>query len=331
MPADTTGQAQQGPTLADAAKAMEGLLDLPETIEDQPEIAAEEAPAETDVGVAAEAETKETTADEAETVEAEATETEEGTEAADEGDRTVTVTIDGKTETIPLKEALQGYQRYSDYTRKTQDLATERQKFTAQASAVQEERQTYATMLVALRDQLQQTQPEEPNWDEVYASDPVGYARRRDEWRDKQDKIAASQFELSRLQTLQQQHNAEQLAKVVQQGREKMVELQPAWKDQKVWESDRQALVTYAKAVGYTPEEISQAYDPRAIVMMDKARKYDDLMANRPKAVVRQGPRVAAAGAAPQAGVSAKLNSAQQRLAKSGRVQDAAKVFEQLV
>ena len=335
MPTTTPGQAPQGPTLEAAAKAMEGLLDLPdETIEDQPEVAAEEAPAETDEGVAAEAEAKETpaTEEEAEPAEAEATETEESAEGADDKDRTVTVTIDGKTETIPLKEALQGYQRYSDYTRKTQELATERQTIATQKTAIQEERQTYAVMLKALHDQLQSAQPEEPDWDEVYRSDPVGYARRRDEWRDKQDKIAAANFELSRIQTLQQQQQAEQLAQVVKQGREKMVELNPAWKDQTVWENDRQALVKYAREkAGYSNEEISQAYDPRAIVMMDKARRYDELMANKPKAVVAKGPKVAAAGPAPQAGVTAKLNSAQQRLAKSGRVQDAAKVFEQLI
>jgi hypothetical protein len=325
------GQAPQGPTLVDAAKVMEGLLDLPETIEDQPEVAAQEAPADTDEGVAAEAKPEETTADEAEVGEAEATETDESAAGADDKDRQVTVTIDGKAETIPLHEALQGYQRYSDYTRKTQELSAERQTITAQKTAIQEERQTYAVMLKALHEQLQGSQPEEPNWDEVYRSDPVGYARRRDEWRDKQDKIAAANFELSRLHTLQQQQNAEQLAQVVQQGRQKMVEMQPAWKDQTVWENDRQALVKYAKTVGYSTEEISQAYDPRAIVMMDKARRYDELMANKPKPDAVKGPRVAAAGPAPQAGVTAKLNSAQQRLAKSGRVTDAAKVFEQLI
>jgi hypothetical protein len=312
--------------LADAAKALEGLLDLPETIEDQPEVAVEEAPADTDEGVAAEAKPEETTADEAEVGEAEATEAEEKPAVTADKDRLVPVTIDGKVETLPLEEVAAGYQRQSDYTRKTQELASHKQ-------AVLEERQTYATMLVALRDQLQQQQPEEPNWDEVYRADPVGYARRRDEWRDKQDKIAASQFELSRLQTLQQQQNAEQLAQVVAKGREKMLAMNPAWKDQTVFETDRQELVKYLRSpgVGYSAEEISQAYDPRAVVLADKARRWDELMANKPKPVVKAGPKVAAAGPAVPAGVTARLNNAQQRLAKSGRMQDAAKVFEQLL
>jgi hypothetical protein len=82
---------------------------------------------------------------------------------------------------------------------------------------------------------------------------------------------------------------------------------------------------------GYSAEEISQAYDPRAVVLADKARRWDELMANKPKPVAKAGPKVAAAGPAVPAGVTARLNSAQQRLAKSGRMQDAARVFEQLL
>jgi len=336
MPTATTDTpADQGPGLEDAARRMEGLLNLPGDTSEPADRADEEAPVEKDEGVAADAESNETTAaeEEAETDEAEASEADGADEATDDkGPQTVTVTIDGKTETIPLEEALRGYQRRTDYTRKTQELATERQKIVAERQAAQEERQTYAAMLTALKDQLQTTQPQEPNWDEVYEADPVGYARRRDEWRDKQEKIAAAQFELSRLQQLQQQENAQNLQKMVTEGRAKMLDLYPAWKDQKVWENDRQAIVRYAHEVaGYSTEEIAQAYDPRAIVTMNKARLYDELMAKKPRPVAAKGPRVASAGAAPETGAAPKLNAAQQRLAKSGRIEDAAKLFEQLI
>jgi hypothetical protein len=317
----------QGPSLEDAAQAFEGLLDR-EDGTPEPTEQADEAP-DTE-GVAAEAEAEETPAD-AGADEAEAAETEDDTEAPDAKEPAmVTVVIDGKTETVPLDEALKGYQRHRDYSRKTADLANERRQVVEQAQAVHDERQTYATMLVALRDQLQSQQEAEPDWNKVYEADPVGYARRRDEYRDKQDKIAAANFELQRVAGLQQQEQAETLKKVVAQGRQKMMDLNPTWKDQKVWEADRQKIVEYAQTVGYSPEEIGQAYDPRAIVTMHKARLYDELMARKPKPNVVQGPRVASPGAAPQRG-NARLNAAQQRLAKSGSVADAAKVFEQLI
>jgi hypothetical protein len=333
MPATTADTTPQGPSLEDAAKRFESLLtsEAGENQDDTQDQA--EAPADTDEGVAAEAEVEETDADKADATEAEAADAEDDAEATDDkGPQLVTVTIDGKTEQVPLEEALKGYQRHRDYSRKTADLANQRHQVEEQAKAAREERQTYATMLVALRDQLQQGQEAEPDWDAVYKADPVGYARRRDEWRDKQDKLAAAQYELQRLTQVQQQEQAENLKKVVAQGRAKMLDLNPAWKDQKVWDADRQLIVKYAQEVaGYSREEIEQAYDPRAIVYMNKARLYDELMAKKPKPVVAKGPKVAAPGAAQPAGNSARLNAAQQRLAKTGRLDDAAKVFEQLI
>lgn len=51
------------------------------------------------------------------------------------GDRQVTVKVDGQDLAVPLKEALDGYSRQSDYTRKTQEIAAERQRL-AQAEAI---------------------------------------------------------------------------------------------------------------------------------------------------------------------------------------------------
>ena len=42
------------------------------------------------------------------------------------GDRMVTVVVDGEEQRVPLKEAVSGYQRQADYTRKTQELAQAR-------------------------------------------------------------------------------------------------------------------------------------------------------------------------------------------------------------
>ena len=320
----------QGPTLEEAALRMEGLLDLREASQGLTKDAEQEAHTDDGEGVA-ETEAQETT-DETVRAEGEATEAEGETEATETEQPMVTVTIDGKTEQVTLDEVAKGYQRYSDYSRKTAELANQRRELEAQAKAVGDERQTYATMLAALRDQLTASREEEPDWNKVYEADPVGYARRRDEWRDKHEKIAAANFELQRLHGLQQEENAKQLSQMVQKGRAKMLDLMPAWKDQKVWESDRQAIVQYAQSAGYSPEEIAQAYDPRAIVSLHKARLYDELMAKKPMLKpVRTGPRVASAGASNEANVATRLNAAQQRLAKSGRLEDAAKVFEALI
>jgi hypothetical protein len=335
MPTPNT-DTPQGPTLEDAARAFEGMLDREDGTPATEEPAAEEVPASPDgasESVAAEAEPEETPAGDAaaESEEADASEL-DGPETAESEESLITVRVDGKTEQIPLTEVVKGYQRHADYTRSTQALASERQKFAAEQQAVREERETYATMLRTLQDQLQTGGEPEPDWDEVFRTDPLSYARKRDQWRDKQEKVAAANYELQRLQVIKQQEQVEALKKTVESGRQRMNDLVPAWKDQATWDADRQKIVDYAqKIAGYSTEEINQAYDPRAVVLLHKARLYDELLSNRPKPTVAKGPRVASAGVVRPQGSSARLNQAQQRLAKSGRLQDAAKVWEQLL
>ncbi len=45
------------------------------------------------------------------------------------GDKYVAVTVNGEEVKVPLKEALSGYQRQADYTRKTQELSEQRRQF----------------------------------------------------------------------------------------------------------------------------------------------------------------------------------------------------------
>jgi hypothetical protein len=230
-----------------------------------------------------------------------------------------------------LEEVTKGYQRQADYSRKMKALHEERESFATERKAVTDERATYKTMLGALQEQLQALQPQEPDWDEVYRTDPVGYARRRDEWRDKQDKIAAAKFELERVQGEERKEHEAAIRKVVAENRAKMLDKNPAWKDPKVWEADRVKLVSYARECGYSDEEISAAVDPRALIWGHKARLYDELMANKPKPAVVKRPAAAPAGASRDGATTGRLNAAQQRLAKSGRIEDAAKVFEQII
>lgn len=96
--------------------------DTPAEAGDTEDTAAEvvtEEPVEVDE---AEVEETEEAADETEEVE---------TEDSEEAGETYEVTIDGETVDVSLKEALAGYQRQADYTRKAQALSQERQEFEA--------------------------------------------------------------------------------------------------------------------------------------------------------------------------------------------------------
>lgn len=321
-----------------AAQSFEALLaggnsDLgaPELADAAPEAPAQEAAEAFDDHLAGEetaAVSDETEADPEEEI---AADDDEGSESAEPEVQLVTVTINGKTEQIPLEEAVKGYQRQADYSRKTQALADERRTLESEKQAVLEERSQYAQLLNALQVQLQNAQPQEPDWQKLYETDPMEWVRQREIWRERQEKLAAAQYEAQRVQALTVQEQQAQLAKIVQEGRQKLVEMVPAWKDAKKWEADRAGLLDYGQQLGFTPEELNAAYDPRAVVALYKAMQYDALMAKRPQAVPPKVKTAPAGSASSAPRPQSDATKAKQRLAKTGKVADAAALFENFI
>ena len=71
---------------------------------------------------------------------------------AEVGDKFVKLQVDGQEVTVPIKEALAGYQRQADYTRKTQELS-EQKKQLQYAAALQEALQNNPAETVKLLQQ----------------------------------------------------------------------------------------------------------------------------------------------------------------------------------
>lgn len=330
-----TDTATQATGITGAAQSFEALLAGGNSDLNAPELAEApgEAPAQEAEALVGDTEGDETApvSEEAEVApESEAAADEEGADEAPEPEaQLVTVTVNGKTEQIPLEEAIKGYQRQADYSRKTAALSEERKSFEAERQAVTAERAQYAQLLTALEDQIKQSGTQEPDWQKLYDENPLEYVRQKDVWRERQDKLAAVQFEQQRLASIQAQEQQAALAKLVQENRQKLVEKVPAWKDPKKWEADRPKLLDYGKNLGFTEEELAQTYDHRAVVALWKAMQYDALTANKPRPVDAKGPKTAPAGSASNAPKAvSEATRAKQRLAKTGRVQDAAPIFE---
>lgn len=253
----------------------------------------------------------------------------DNTEDADDADQMVTVKIDGKAVQIPLKEAVEGYQRQADYSRRMNQLKEQRQQFDQEVSAVRSERQVYSQLLGSLQAQLRTEMSQEPNWAELYATDKAEFAAQRELWRDRQERFAAAQAEQVRLYETAQLQERKHLETIVTHGRDYLLKVKPEWKDTKRWESDRKALRDYGQKIGFSDEELSQAYDPRAIVVLEKAMRYDRLMSNRPKPQAQaEGPKqIRSSGMSPAPKGTADVKRMKARLAQSGSVDDAAALF----
>lgn|SRR5262245_7985030 len=319
----------QGPTLEDAAQAFAGLLEpepgTPAAPDGQP--SPDPSEAEAFEGSDADAQGVDAPADETAGEEAPAGDGEEPAEPQPSTTALYTVRVNGKQEQVTLDEALKGYSRTRDYHAKTQSLAEDRRSFDGERAQLLAERQQYAALLPALVKQLQ-GDGTEPDWDALYKANPLEYVRQKDLWREKQDRIAAANYEHQRLQEVQRSETEATRLELMKKGREYLQQKNPAWRDAKTWEADRAKLVSYGRTAGYTDQEIGNALDPRAILIMDKARRYDELMANKPRPNVPRGvPRVAPAGPAGTSVQQSESMRARQRLAKSGKLEDAAAVF----
>jgi hypothetical protein len=321
-----------GNTISDATNAFEALLSGPADTEKPENEALENPTEEVDADESDAPETAKPEGEEGEEEEAPANDSEESDES--EAPATVTVKIDGKTEELPLEEVVKGYQRQADYSRKTADLAEQRKAHDAEKAAVATERAQYAHLLTALSTQLQSEVEQEPDWQKLYDADPLDYVRQRDIYRDKQERLAAARQEQHRVNTLQAKTFEDELKGKVAEGRNKLLEAVPAWKDSKKWEADRAKLIEYGKSIGFTETELGNTYDHRAVLALHKARQFDDLLKSKPVPTKPTGPKSLAAGtvSGPQPKHSTKqATQARQRLASTGRVADAAAVFEGLL
>jgi hypothetical protein len=321
--------------VAEAAAKMDALLGAKDGQPEAPKRAI--APAEAPEAEASGYEGEETESDGADPAydaapEGEEPEYSEDTEGADTEplplDALVTVKINGKTENITLKEALEGYQRNSDYTRKTQALKQEVQTFAQERQQVEVEKQQYGQLINALHQQLQQFAPQEPNWEQLHRDDPLNFPIVEKQWRDYKERVAATGAERERMAHMASQQEQAQLQHMVERGREYLFNKVPEWKDAQKWNEARSRLRDYGQKVGYTDEELGAAYDPRAILVLDKARRYDAMMANRPKPDQSAGPKPMRSGTianTPRA--ATEVSRAKDRLSRTGSVDDAAKLF----
>ncbi len=107
----------------------------------------------------------------------------------------------------------------------------------------------------------------------------------------------------------------------------------PEWKDPKKAKAEKALVVETAKSVGFSEDDLKQVYDHRLVLLLRKAGLYDQMMSKRQgiKPVVSNGPRPAKPGAAGRVSTTTESTRAKQRLAKTGRIDDAASAIELLL
>lgn len=244
-----------------------------------------------------------------------------------------TVKVDGKEVEVTLNELQNGYSRTQDYTRKTQQVAEARKELEAESAAIRAEREQYAQLLGALQQQLESAGEQPIDWDRLYAEDPIEWVRQRELVRDKQERQAAIQSEQQRLSQLTAQQRADEMKATLAKESEELIKAVPEWKDPKKAKAEKQMLIEFGQKIGYSEDELKNVFDHRAVITLRKAALYDQMVSKRKdiKPVVNNGPRPVKPSAAGRVSPTTEGTRAKQRLAKTGRVDDAARAIELLL
>jgi len=313
-------------TIAEAQKAILGLMDSEET----PEVEEAE-PSEAEIPFEASEETEE------EGEELEAEEESEG-EITEDEEAEFLFEVDGQE--LSADELRKGYLRQSDYTKKTQSLSEQRkemesltEQYNSQLQQIQAERQQYIQHLQALSEN-QDIKKFDIDWERLRLEDPLEYVTKRQEFQEAKEKAEEVKTKAKQAMARSAAEKEQQWAKVVEDEKAKLIAALPEWGET---DSQRQLateLRSYAQTQGYSEPEIDSLVDHRSFLVLRKAMLYDQMQNANPKAKKLKGkPKVirAGKGASRTQAQRDALKTKRNQLKNSGHVRDAAKVFEDFI
>lgn len=246
-------------------------------------------------------------------------------EDAEEQPQTFTVKIDGEDVPVTLDELQRGYSRTQDYTRKTMELAEARKALEPEAQALRQEREQYANLLPQLYERLQ-TGLNSPELEQLRVDNPGEWAARVRELEQQEAAIRSEYERVTKQQAADEERETQALLREEAQALLKAV---PEFQDTKKYEE----VLGYAYELGFTPDEIRTTHNHRAFVVLWKAQQYDRLKAKAPETKAKvEAVKVAKPGtSASQPSKVTDLTRAKQRLAKTGRVEDAQAAIERML
>ena len=251
---------------------------------------------------------------------------------------TYKVKVNGEEFEVDIDELKAGYQRQSDYTRKSQELAEQRKQTEAineERIRLEQERQMYANALQMLEQdqQAKLKEYESIDWNTLKEDDPYQYMLKKDEYNDVKAKMDNARQQQTLIQQQQQEQAMRARADFVQEQYSKLIEQLPEWADKNSTVKDD--IRKFAIDSGYAPEEVDQLADHRSVLILKKAMEFDKLTSKvaPKKKAVKKVPKVQKSGRGKSKSDDANeaMKKKRTQLRKSGHVRDAASVFYDMI
>jgi hypothetical protein len=184
------------------------------------------------------------------------------------------VKVRGEEVDVPLPELLNGYSRTADYKAKTAEVAElRRQTETEYADKLEQQ----VRQFVALDPVLAQTK--DVDWNALAQADPTLYVQIKAQHDARVELIESAAAEIDQIRQQEAQREAESLKEAQAAETAALLKALPELSDPAELTKFATGVVDYLRKSGVPDDVISGTDDHRALIIADKARKWDALQA----------------------------------------------------
>lgn len=243
----------------------------------------------------------------------------------DDRDTLYTVKVDGKEEQWTLEQLKQDASGRAAINKRFQNLAEARKRIEADANKLKQAQQ----QVIAMYQQAQQgniAPPSEPT-KELFEKDPIGYMEAKIAYDEQAKAYGQQQQQLQYMRAQQDYSDAQFREQHLAEQAEHLKRHLPELVDPEKGEALRNNLIKTGQYYGWTADEMAGVADHRYVRALNDARKYRELVANKKAknkpASGNRGPVVKSGAKRREGGNSATAKKLQQKLRKSGSVEDA--------
>ena len=243
---------------------------------------------------------------------------------ASEDTNLIPVKVNGKEEYWTLDQLRQSAAGQGYINQRMQEIAKVERQYNEQFQALTQQQQ----QVVQLAQQIQQGGflPPTPPSKELFETDPIGYMEQKMHYDEAVTEYNQKVGQLRQMHQAQAQAEAQASQEFLAQQAEVLKQYIPEIADPQKGAQLKERLVETGVDYGFSPEEMMAVNDARYIRALNDAMKWRNLQKNK-QAAMQKGDKarpVAKAGAKKrQDGNAASRKKAQQRLQKTGSINDA--------
>ena len=201
---------------------------------------------------------------------------------SEDGEIMVKLKVNGKEQSVDLKEAIAQTQYSKANEEKARVIAEERKSFESERAQVAEAFQQQLQQVQGLGEMLQnklQAEFQSIDWERLRVTDPAEWTAKQVEFQQRNQELHQAGQMLGQQMKAQQEQIARQEEKqreeILRVERAAMIESIPEWSNEDKMKGDLTEIVEYAKGAGFSDEELQDVVHNRHVQVLRKAMLFD--------------------------------------------------------